>query len=247
MKKLFINFLIVSMAFLLTRCSGDSEIGTGVSNPPTSTTSKAALAVSALFSSSEESANVNPALKSESLKLRATDESSLLCDDGINCTCELLEDVEMNSLITVSYFGDSGEYGSVTEFVTVGETDFCRLSDGTDNSGFGPDGNGLFAAFEVIAAVEGSCVDGEETTDFTMAPGSFGIYRDLSETNTWDDSYINVYGTFTIDVDGTETEVNCAMNVDNQAEEVILADCSDENGNAITQDIESDCEFETQM
>lgn len=246
MKKLFSNIFVISMVFLFSRC-GDSEIGTGVSNPPTSTTSKAALAVSALFSSSEESTSVNLALKGRLAKLRVTEGSNLLCEDGINCTCEQLEDMEMSTLITVSYFGDAGEYGSVTESITVEEDDFCRLSDGTDNTGFGPDDNGLFAAFEVIAAVEGSCVDGEETIDFAMAPGSFGIYRDLSETNTWADSYINVYGTFTIDVDGTQTEVNCAMNVSGQDEDVVFADCSDEDGNIVTQDTEANCEFETQM
>lgn len=244
MRKSFIGIFIVSMVFIFSHCGGDSEIGTGVSNPPTSTTNKAALAVSALFSSSEESASVNSALKIRVLKTRSLNEG---CDGGVNCTCEYIENMEMSDLITVSYFGDPGDYGSTTASITVAEDDFCRLPDGTENTGLGPDDNGLFAAFEVIATVQGSCVDDTETVDFSMASGSFGIYRDFSTMGTSDGGYINVYGTFIIDVDGTETEVNCTMNVGNQDEEVILADCSDEDGNAVTQDTEANCEFETQM
>ncbi|MBI2339248.1 MAG: hypothetical protein HYU99_02615 [Deltaproteobacteria bacterium] len=80
----------------------------------------------------------------------------------------------------------------------MGEDDFCQDSEG-ENSGDGPDGNGLFASYELEDDVTGECDDGSSIT-MKAGANSAGIWR-----NT-DDCFPEIYGTFEM---GDGTIVSC--------------------------------------
>jgi hypothetical protein len=128
--------------------------------------------------------------------------------------------------------------------MTVSEDDFCTQPDGIENTGSGPDGLGLFATFELVDSVDGSCEteDGDATT-IQMQSGSTGIWRNTEDPNY----YPQVFGNFTYTIDGDEeTTLDCTIYL-NDDESVAFANCSDENGDVVVEeDGSSNCEFTTE-
>lgn len=234
--------IIAAFFLVITSNCGTSELGTGVSNPPSSTTVKsAAAAVASVFSGMGSDENVIAALKI--VAYTETDFDGQPCpDNDPACTCSQLDEGGPSQVETVA-FGDAGTYGSEDYSVSLAATDFCELSDGTENSGSGPDGLGKYATFEIIADVSMTCT-GEDTAEIAMTSGSVGVFRNTVATDTTPAYQPQIYGAFIFDVDGTEVTVNCAMFLA-EDETVLFADCSDENGEAIVQDSDASCQVQS--
>lgn len=136
--------------------------------------------------------------------------------------------------ITAPLTGDAGTYGDTSgTSMTVAADDFCQDSAGTENTGDGPDDNGLFAAFTLTSEVTGTCTaadDSEET--ITMESGE-GIWRN-TET-----SFPEVYGTFVID----GTTVNCTIFLNEDQTVQDTSSCSGEDGTALTLDSDVECQL----
>lgn len=129
--------------------------------------------------------------------------------------------------------GTPGTYGDAVggRSITMDEDDFCQDSEGNDNTGEGPDGNGRLASFTLSSEVTGTCTgaDGSEST-VTMESGT-GVWR-----NT-DDSFPEVYGTFVFD--GAEMDCTIFLNED---QTVRVGSCSS-SGSAVSLDSEASCRF----
>lgn len=249
MKKTISVLIILTIIFLaLISCSG-GEIGTGVSNPPTNTTTKTASAVAAIFGS-EENASINefvkiPAQLLDLMVKKALAQEEFSCGESDPaCTCFFVSSGEDSPTdINTTTFDDdisaatSGTitYGSADNSITLNQNDYCQQPDGTDNTGTGPDGNGLFAAFELIGDVMGTCTNSDVTT-LTMKAESEGIFRETQAFSP------QIYGSFIFEVDGETVEVDCTIFLVEDGS-VNSADCSDENGDTVLQDTDSSCSF----
>lgn len=231
-------------AAFLFLCSCESGIGTGVGNPPTSTTTgtKVAAAVTSLFSSGgSDAANV---LKS--VKVRVAELEPTTCTGtGSSCLCDniLAGESQTPEGITNSPFGDPGTYGSSARQVTLASEDFCTEPDGTENPEAGPDGSGRYAVFEMIADVEAVCTGSSDAATFSMKIGSAGVTRNVDLADGESTYQSQVYGTFLLaEGDGESIAYDCTIFImdDSTAE---FVDCSDANGNSVTQESEVTCEF----
>ena len=140
--------------------------------------------------------------------------------------------------VDVSAFGEAGTYGASSASITVGEEDFCTLSDGTENTGEGPDDEGKVAAFEITDTVSGTCTgEGESESTVEMLAGSSGVFRNSG-------GYMpEIYGTFSVAADGGEAvDVDCTIYL-NEDGSVDFAECTDENGDEVEQTDATDCDF----
>lgn len=246
---IFRNIHIIILLCALVGC--ESGIGTNVPNPPSSPTTTAASAVAALFSSDED-ANINQVVK---IPLRVLD---LVVKRAVaqsfgggcgtsdpGCTCEFLGAEDGPNNVTTSATGQAGTYGSSGDAITLDEDDFCALSDGSENTGTGPDGQGLFASFEIDADVNGVCTTEEGDITIIMASGSTGVFRNDAAPGDGSNPANHIYGAFVIEADdGSQTTVNCTITM--AADESIEdASCTDEDGNTVEQSPDATCEFET--
>lgn len=244
--------------FLIILGLGCGELGTGVSNPPTNPSDKAASAVAALFSSSSET-SLNLPLKIPSLLLdlvvkraladheegHAPDGSGQECTNDPGCTCTFVAsgergDDQVDDSLYLEVDGSTA-FGSTARSITVDEDDFCTQPDGTTNTGSGPDGRGRFAGFTLAKAVVGSC----GSTTITMKSGSTGIWRNTEASGDTPAYQPEVYGTFIMSTEDVESRFNCTLFLGGN-EEFLYANCSDvDTGEEVTQDVDTSCSFST--
>lgn len=253
MKLTSMKNIIVGIAILsVTACGSATDTSTASTDDSgTEDATTAASAAAALFAGTSGSASVSALTIPRSVLNRYVQESldeenSEQYEGGSSDTCLWAgqESEDMAEMIVTGQYGLAGTYGSEGEPMTVSENDFCTQPDGTENTGSGPDGLGLFATFELIDAVEGSCTsdDGDVTT-IAMQSGSTGIWR-----NTEDPTYYpQVFGSFTYIIDNdNEFALDCTIYL-NDDESVAFANCSDENGDVVVEeDGSANCEFTTE-
>jgi hypothetical protein len=135
-------------------------------------------------------------------------------------------------------YGLAGTFGSTDYSLAVAEDDYCRLEDGTANSGSGPDGDGLVATFTLIEDIPVVC-DGE-TAEIAMGAGSSGIFRNTTAAQTGTAYMPQIYGAFVFTAEGESLVIDCTIYLDGN-EAILFSDCTDENGAAIDLDAESSC------
>lgn len=218
--------LILSLLFIATNCG---SIGTGVGNPPTPST-KTAAALAGLFSSNSDG-SVSAALQT------AIANRQVIAEFCNNLT-------DSPSQVTNSAFTDVGTYGSAEHAITVAEEDFCTLPDGTTNTGSGPDGVGVFGAFAINTDVQAECTTPEGTITVTMNTGSAGIFRNTDATTDAPAYFPQIYGNFSLSVDGTEASADCTMFL-LEDQSIDFASCTDASGVAIEQDSDVTCQVLT--
>lgn len=235
-----ISYFSLILAFVLTSLlvgcgsSSSTTASTDTSSPNSET---AAAAAGGLFGNNNSSAALT-AIPRSSLQAylnAAESEEQEIEDDSPGETCSSLDsDQNDPEGVTTSPYNDPGTYGASETAVTVEETDFCELPDGTAN-----EGDDLFAGFELTGNVEGDCVleDGTEVL-VTMAEGSYGIWRNTDEYEP------EIYGRFNYEFeDGSTLEVDCTIFLGDDGQ-VVSADCADDNGLVIETDNEATCSFD---
>lgn len=248
MKLTSMKNIIVGIAILSVTACGSAAGTSTTATEDSGDVTTAASAAAALFATSSASASVSALTIPRSALNRYVQESldeenSEQYESGSSDTCLWVgqESEDMEEMIVTGSYGLSGTYGSAGEPMTVSEDDFCTQPDGTENTGSGPDGLGLFATFELIDAVEGSCTsDDDDVTTIEMQSGSTGIWR-----NTEDPTYYpQVFGSFTYIINNdNEAVLDCTIYL-NDDETVAFANCSDENGDVVVEeDGSANCEF----
>jgi hypothetical protein len=216
--------LIISLMFI--DCG---SIGTGVGNPPTPST-KAAATLTGIFNLNSDG-NLNAALQAA----MASQPRGVIAD-----FCNSINDSP--SHVTNSYFKDPGTYGSSEEPVTLSAEDFCQLSDGTINTGTGPDGKGIFGGFTLNGDVDYTCTSAEESFTITMRANSNGVFRNTDATAEAPAYFPEIYGTFTLIIEDVSATVDCTMFLlDDQTAD--YTSCSDETGALIEQDTDVTCQI----
>lgn len=244
MKRILIRTLGIFIFLGSLAACQESELGTGVANPPAgsgpTTTNKAAALVASLFSSDSEGQSLVKRVTRYQESSDGTDGFSPdQCVDDPQCTCAYANSEDAPSQIVNYLSYDAGTYGSASYSMTVGADEFCQSPDGAENPGLGPDGRGRFVGFELTGGVPGNC---DEGTSFTMSAGSSGIYRNTDETDDEPSYHPQIFGTFNFDIDGESVTVDCTIFMA-EDEEVLFADCSDETGVSVIQDTDVRCEF----
>jgi len=231
--------LVIVMAALssVVACgaSQSSSTGTGASTSAstTSTTAATSSAAAGLFSGGASSSISAIPSSLVTQFVEASEEAEESQGETCNTQGETPDD------ITIAYYGDAGTYGADDDYIIVDEEDFCTDSDGVAHEGTGPDGNGLFATFEIQEQVTGDCEDENgDSSEIVMESGSAGIWR-----NT-DTHYPEIYATMILSMDGETVEVDCTIYL-NEDETVDSASCTDENGYEVEQENEMSCEFST--
>lgn len=224
--------------FFLCACT-TNEIGTGVGNPPTSTTTKIAAAVTELFSQGSDSASLIRGI----IRFQEGDPDDCVGTPA-HCLCSDIvagENPTPDGIVN-SAFGDPGTYGSTNRSVTLESGDFCTEPDGTENSEEGPDGAGRFAFFVFEEDVSTTCTGDAEAETFFLKSGSSGANRLTDATDSAPAYFPQIYGTFIISDGESEAPFNCTIFLlENGAAESV--DCSDEDGNSVTQESGVTCEF----
>lgn len=209
-----------------------STNGTGASTDSSdATVDVAAAAAGSLFSSGDAQLSI-----SRGLLARFIEQASESEEGSPNDTCQPLIDNtdEGPEGVDVAAYGVAGSYGSTAELVDLAEDDFCTLSDGTENEGDGPDGEGLFASFEIIDDVLFECTD-EGVSSIVMQPGSYGVWRNTAEHQP------QIYGTFNYLIDGAEEiSLSCTIFLGDD-EEIVYANCSSAEGEVVVEESDTSC------
>lgn len=235
------HFLItLFFIFTLIGCGTENGAGTGVSNPPTVSTTKAAAVIAAVFSSADSNASVSSAMLINAISqhhlYQVGPDGEPCADNDPACTCNDGDTGGAN--IDIQQFGDAGTYGSANFPFTVETTDYCELENGTDNSGSGADGDGLVNSFTILNDIPVNCEG--ETSTFNMGADSTGIYRNTTAEQTGTAYWPQIFGTFVFSVDGSEVIVDCTIFL-MEDQTIDFADCSDENGEALNLDSDMNC------
>lgn len=237
------NIFTLLLFVFLSSCGTENGIGTGVSNPPSSTT-KAAAVIAAVFSTTDSNASITAAMLSTQLthqsRYQVDPDGQPCADNDPACTCSDSDTGSAN--IAIEQFGAPGTYGSVNFPFTVTTTDFCELESGTDNSGDGADGDGLVNTFTLLNDIPVNC-DGE-TAEFSMGANSTGIYRNTIAEQTGTAYQPQVFGQFVFNVDGTEALIDCTIFIAPD-QTIDFADCSDVNGDSIALDSDTNCSVDS--
>jgi hypothetical protein len=224
--------------FCLCACT-TNEIGTGVGNPPTTTTTKIAAAVTELFSQGSDSAS-----RIRGVVRFVEGDPNDCTGTPAQCLCANIvagENTPPDGIMNTA-FGDPGTYGSASRSVTLESSDFCTEPDGTENPEEGLDGAGRFAFFEIEEDVSISCTGDSDTETFFLKSGSSGAHRLTDATDSAPAYFPQIYGTFIISDGESEAPFNCTIFLlENGAAESV--DCSDEDGNSVTQESGVTCEF----
>lgn len=253
MQRLFLKISFVPIICLWLSCSGQG--GTGVSNPPTNpSAAKLALAIGALFGGEEAQANISALVRAIKAQNNGGDESGDPCAEPGGCTCVAASEPDPGDYqIQNSPFPPDGfildEYGAANQAIAYDEESFCinPLTE-DNNTGSGPDGQGLFAFFELTIPVEGRCTEFEadgvtvaSVETIEMGDGSFGLWRNTGEVE------LQIYGRFRIVIDGEDLgAVDCTLFIETSGSEgedmtntVVFSVCTDESGAEIDQDLAS--------
>lgn len=238
--KLFKSRTLTCLALVCLCSCGANEIGTGVGNPPTSTTTKIAAAVTALFSSGSDSGS---ALIRNGLGVTVRYAGTCVGSPAV-CLCdEIIEGVNVAPEgIVNGAFTDAGTYGSAARPITLASEDFCTLPNGTENPDAGPDGAGRYATFEIEEDVSVTCAGDSDTATFFLKSGSSGVHRNTDATNDAPEYRPQIYATFVISDGESEAPFDCTIFLlTNGTAEFV--DCSDADGTSITQDADATCQF----
>jgi hypothetical protein len=228
----------LSLCVAMNACGGatsTTSTSTGSATTSSDTTGSAGAAAGALFGGSSSSSLSISTATLQRYANAALDENSEV--EPSNTTCDFVESDE-NENIAMDTYGDEGIYGSEDYSVDVTADDFCTQPDGTDN-----EGDDLFATFEIEEAVTGTCTGDDGDFTVAMEAGSAGVWR-----NT-DEYYPEIYGNFiyliTDAATGAESEVavDCTIYL-GEDEDVLFADCTDEDGAIIEQTEDASCEFD---
>jgi len=250
MNKLASLIVIIGLIILsLISCGSDTSggsIGTGVSNPPT-TTEQSASAVGAVFSASSSNNNISEVVRIPKYILDLAINQALAqqqqqqCDANDEaCTCTYVEENGSDE-ITQTANGAAGTYGSAGTNVTLTDDDFCKDSDGNTNSGGGPDGNGRFATFTLSSAVSGTCTQDGTTRAFSMTSGSSGIWRNTVASGSTPAYEPQIFGTFGFISEGVTSTYNCTIYLGSD-ETFLFSECTDENDIEVDQTTDATCE-----
>lgn len=241
MKKSF--FLL--FALFLISCG---NVGTGVSNPPTKPLAQSALLTVHLFTASANT-NQTKNLKipqevlSASITKAQLAEGCGMSDPG--CSCSIVGDgLSPSDFISASSTGQAGTYGSTNNSIELIAEDFCDLTEGFSNTGFGPDNLGLFASFTLAGNLSGSCTNGDDSVTITMQSTSAGVYRNTLSQGDTPAYEPQVYATYDYEVDGIETRLDCTIYL-LEDQSIDFADCTDAQGNTVEQESDFTCELLT--
>lgn len=215
----------------LVACGSAHDAGTSVSTGNDSA-DVAAAAAGSLFSSGDAQLSI-----SKGLLARFVEQAEEYEQQGSpNDTCEpLLNNTEDSPEgVDATAYGVAGSYGSTADLVDLSEEDFCALPDGTENVGDGPDGEGLFASFELIDDVLFECT-GEGQSSIVMQSGSYGVWRNTEEHQP------QIYGTFNYLIDGVEEiAMSCTIYI-GDAGEIVYANCSSAEGEVVVEESDTSC------
>lgn len=229
---------ISSLAVAATvACSGSGTSTSSLDSAALDNTDAAVSAVASIFGGSSTQNLVISTAQLQKMVEQAQDQQECAENDPY-CTCTFGE--EGPDEVDSTLYGTPGTYGADGYSLDIAAEDFCTLSNGTENSGSGPDGNGLVATFELNSDVEGSCDndDGSITT-MTMQAGSSGVFRNN------EDYYPEIYGTFSFLINETDTvDVSCTIFL-NDDESIAFAACTDADGSTVEHSDTADCSFNT--
>lgn len=233
MRRVYQSIMILILGLAVVRCG---NVGTGVANPPTNpSTKQAALAIAALFSNVNGSANLTKMLQTIKNQEAGEEFDDRNCENDPGCTCEEAgrendEDVVDEHQIQNGTFPPTefvlAEYGANGNEISYNNEYFCANPEtGEENTGSGPDGRGRLAFFELTIDIDGSCTefadDGETiaaTSTITMLDGSFGLWRNTDEITDENGAVTTpsyepeIYGHFFMAVDGSSVgELDCTI------------------------------------
>jgi hypothetical protein len=226
------SLLLILIIGVFGSCATTSGSGGSSGSSDPAGTEASGAAVAAIFSSGDSAL-----LKKSDLERLAAliikDAHAQAEGAGERDTCDDPDDdgeadgpQEIDSPLT----GTAGTYGDTNGTTTTLTDDHvCLGSDGAENTGTGPDGNGLFASFTLEDTITGTCDDG--TIEMTAGTG---VWR-----NT-DDSFPEVYGTFTIN----GTEVSCTMYL-NENQTVRDGSSCSAGGETVDMDVDQSCTLST--
>lgn len=222
MKKISVFFLL---GLSLVACGTGSSSSSGDSSTPASESENTAAAVSSMFS-------VSGGVDGQSLVSRFT----------INTTgADICDEENMANGPTGVFMSSRGgasdyPFGSVTDPMTISTLDYyCSDANNQANTGTGPDGQGLFASFVILAEPAGSCSDG---TTFTFTKGS-GITRNTQEY------YPEIFGRF--EISGGD-ELNCTIRMrEDGTVDLDHSSCSEDNGTVVSFDTTTTCTIDADI
>lgn len=212
------KFLLILFLVLMASCGSEQEAGTGVSNPPsasTLSTNNAAAAVGTVFANSTNVAlnqkGVLPLADLIDLFVKSAVASDCPNDPGCICNHAQKGDIDLFG-IEAKGFQSPGTFGSFDTSINVPENGFCFLSDGTINTGSGPDGKGRFAGFKLTRDIPGSCQSGKNPTAVVLHNSSTGVWRvTTEETSNGTTKHLEIYGQFVFTFDGVESTAQCTV------------------------------------
>lgn len=208
--------LLLILAALPPACDNTNEGGTGVSNPPTPSMSVVS-SMTTIFNDVEFSATLWHEMHFLFVSAHADTLTEETCNTGAPAS------------LNFEYVGETSDmadgtqtYGAAQNSVTVTPADFCIDSSQPteNNTGTGPDGNGLFAsyAFRVDGTSNAECTNEAGTVSLQL--GGRGVYRKTS-------SQIEIYGLFhTLFSDG-EYDYNCTLILESDTGAVFSKHCSE--------------------
>lgn len=233
-----------SMLTCLLALLGCGDAGTGVSNPPDATSSVAG-AVAAVFGTSSSSNKVIMSVQKVSGERNCgTGDPGCTCDEVLGGSQSTAQDDRHD--IATAAFAEAGFYGSAQSGIQLEAQHFCALPAAPttlNTTSTGPDGKGLLAKFTISADVTATCTDPSTSTQttFAMKSGSTGVWRNTRAQDTGVAHEPEVYGRMILGTDSTSVTVNCTFFFDGN-ERTLSANCSDENGQAITVNTDITCQ-----
>lgn len=232
---------------LCLHCGSEQDAGTGVGNPPdvssTSSQQAAAAAGSVFGTHTVTSARSVPVFPLALFQHLIREAKAEICPSDPGCTCHEGRRGSSDAFgVKNSAFKPAGRFGSEGSPITLGEGDFCNRPNGTQNSGDGPDGLGLFAGFTFTRDVTGTCREGTAaSSDVVVKADSEGAWRITQSTALQPAHRPEVYGNFTFELGGVTTRLDCTFFLasDNS---ILAADC-DAGGVVVEQSLTANCDF----
>lgn len=213
------HFIAICTLILLQACSSSSTTRTATAEDISTAQASTANLVATSFGS-VISLNASSSISDSFSTASCSGDSS---DPG--CTCEAISQGEFPLFITALPFGSEDTFGSANDEITLTSSDYCTDSSGSSQTGTGPDGNGLFAKFTIRQDQSSSC---SSSTTFSLKTGSTGVFRNDSSGG------LKVYGSFTVDVYGSESTLDCTLEIDSNGD-ISSSDCTDSSGTTILQ------------
>lgn len=219
-----INFIFLMGIILTSSCGGSSSSSTDTTEIA-SESENTVVAVSSIFSGAG-----------------GADTQSLVGRFAINTTGENICLTEnMQNTPTGLWMSERGgvsdrPFGSASDPMTISSVaDYCQDDSNNDNTGTGPDGQGLFATFVFLGDPEGTC---DDDSSFTFTGGS-GIARN---TDTY---FPEIYGRFAISGVGN---LNCTIRIlQDGTVDFDNSSCTDDDDHELALDQGSTCSIDANL